>query len=57
MSTHPASDTRIENIIEERENTLPLYNQAHAEGQDPECGGQSPRYVEDLQQKPETEEN
>ena len=55
MSTHPASDTRIENIINEWEKTLPLYNQARAEGQVPECGGQSPRFVEDLQEKPQTQ--
>ena len=57
MSTHPASDTRIQNIIEEWEKTLPLYNQAHAEGHVPDCGDESPRFVEDLQQKKETEGN
>ena len=48
LSTHPASETRIENLINEWQKTLPLYNQALAEGRTPECGGQSPRYVEDL---------
>ena len=51
MSTHPASDTRIQNIIAEWEVTLPLYNEARAEGHVPDCGGESPRYVEDLSQK------
>ncbi len=48
MSTHPASETRIEQLINEWQKTLPLYNQALAEGRTPDCGGASPRYVEDL---------
>jgi hypothetical protein len=55
MSTHPGSDTRIENLIGEWQKTLPLYNQAQAEGRTPECGGKSPRFVEDP--KPETAAN
>ena len=49
MSTHPAPDTRIENLIGLWQETLPLYNQAIAEGRQPDCGGQSPRYVKDLE--------
>ena len=48
LSTHPSSDTRIENLISEWQKTLPLYNAAVAEGRTPDCGGQSPRYVEDV---------
>jgi len=48
LSTHPASETRIENLIGEWQKTLPLYNQAQAGGRSPDCGGKSPRYVEDL---------
>lgn len=48
MSTHPASETRIENLISEWQKTLPLYNQAVAEGRTPDCGGKSPRFVEDV---------
>ena len=55
MSTHPAPDTRIENLISLWQETLPLYNQAIAEGRQPDCGGQSPRYVKDL--KPEKKAN
>jgi predicted Zn-dependent protease len=55
MSTHPGSDTRIENLIGEWQDTLPLYNQAQAEGRSPDCGGKSPRFVEDL--KPEKASN
>ena len=46
LSTHPASETRIENLINEWQKTLPLYNQAREEGRIPDCGGKSPRYVE-----------
>jgi predicted Zn-dependent protease len=53
MSTHPAPDTRIENLISLWKETLPLYNQAIAEGRQPDCGGQSPRYVKDLKPKKE----
>lgn len=55
MSTHPAPDTRIENLIGLWQGTLPLYNEALAEGRKPDCGGQSPRYVENL--NPEKKEN
>ncbi len=55
MSTHPAPDTRIENLIGLWQETLPLYNQAIAEGRQPDCGGQSPRYVKDL--KPQKKAN
>jgi predicted Zn-dependent protease len=49
MSTHPASETRIENLINEWQKTLPLYNQALEEGRTPDCGGKSPRFVEDVE--------
>jgi predicted Zn-dependent protease len=51
LSTHPASETRIENLVNQWQKTLPLYNAAQSEGRTPDCGGQSPRFVEDL--KPE----
>ena len=58
LSTHPASETRIENLVTEWQKTLPLYNQALAEGRRPDCGGASPRYVkeEDGQEEPGNEE-
>ena len=37
LSTHPASDTRIENLVSEWPKTLPLYNQAIADGREPAC--------------------
>jgi len=45
LSTHPASETRIENLVNEWQKTLPLYNQAQSEGRQPDCGGASPRFV------------
>ena len=47
LSTHPASETRIENLINEWQQTLPLYNQAVTEGRQTDCGGASPRFVKD----------
>jgi len=40
LSTHPASETRIEALVSEWQKTLPLYNQAKAEGREPQCGMQ-----------------
>ena len=37
LSTHPANDTRIENLISQWQKTLPLYNQALADGKEPNC--------------------
>jgi len=37
LSTHPASETRIENLVSEWQKTLPLYNQAKEEGHVPDC--------------------
>jgi predicted Zn-dependent protease len=37
LSTHPANETRIENLVSEWQETLPLYNAAVAEGRVPEC--------------------
>ncbi len=37
MSTHPANETRIENLISEWQETLPIYNQALADGKQPGC--------------------
>lgn len=45
MSTHPSSETRIENLVSEWQTTLPLYNEAQSEGFTPECG-KNPRYTE-----------
>ena len=54
MSTHPASGTRIENLVSQWQKTLPLYNQAKAEGIEPDCGP-NPRAVVDVQ--PEGEQD
>jgi predicted Zn-dependent protease len=51
LSTHPASETRIENLISEWQKTLPLYNQAVAEGREPDCGGASPRFKKEEEEK------
>ena len=37
LSTHPASETRIENLINQWQKTLPIYNEALAEGKNPQC--------------------
>ena len=37
LSTHPASETRIDNLVGEWQKTLPLYNAAVAEGRVPTC--------------------
>ena len=37
LSTHPANETRIENLVSEWQKTLPLYNAAVAEGREPTC--------------------
>jgi predicted Zn-dependent protease len=37
LSTHPASETRIENLISQWQKTLPIYNQARADGKEPDC--------------------
>ena len=37
LSTHPASETRIESLVSEWQKTLPLYNQAIEEGRTPTC--------------------
>ena len=36
-STHPSSENRIESLISQWIEVLPLYNQAHAEGRIPDC--------------------
>jgi len=37
LSTHPANETRIENLISQWQKTLPIYNQAVADGKNPQC--------------------
>jgi len=37
LSTHPTSETRIENLISQWQKTLPMYNQAIADGKNPNC--------------------
>lgn len=37
LSTHPASETRIENLIQQWQKTLPIYNEALANGKNPQC--------------------
>ncbi len=38
LSTHPASETRIDNLVGQWQKTLPLYNKAVEEGRVPNCG-------------------
>ena len=47
MSTHPANETRIENLINEWQTALPLYNQALVDGIGVDCGA-NPRAVEEI---------
>lgn len=37
LSTHPTSENRIENLVSQWQSTLPMYNQALADGKDPGC--------------------
>ncbi|MFQ5609298.1 MAG: M48 family metallopeptidase [Woeseiaceae bacterium] len=37
LSTHPSSDTRIESLISEWAEVLPIYNEAKANGRNPNC--------------------
>ena len=37
MSTHPSGDTRIESLIDQYPTALALYNEAKAEGREPNC--------------------
>lgn len=37
LSTHPAPETRIENLISQWQKTLPIYNQAIADGKESNC--------------------
>ena len=37
MSTHPSSEKRIDSLISQWGETLPLYNEALSEGRDPNC--------------------
>lgn len=37
MSTHPSGETRIEDLISAMPRALALYNEARAEGKDPQC--------------------
>lgn len=37
LSTHPTSENRIENLVSQWQTTLPMYNQALADGKDPGC--------------------
>lgn len=39
MSTHPSGETRIENLVADYPQALKLYNEAKAQGKDPNCGG------------------
>ncbi len=48
MSTHPANDTRIENLINEWQKTLPLYNEAQTQGVATDCGP-NPRAVKEAE--------
>ena len=37
MSTHPSGDTRIENLVAKFPEALVLYNEAQAQGKNPNC--------------------
>jgi predicted Zn-dependent protease len=37
MSTHPSGETRIEDLVDALPHALVLYNQARADGKDPQC--------------------
>jgi predicted Zn-dependent protease len=37
MSTHPSGETRIENLVSQYPKVLALYNEAQAQGKDPQC--------------------
>ena len=37
MSTHPSGETRIESMVQHLPEMLALYNEAHAEGRNPDC--------------------
>jgi len=37
MSTHPSGDTRIESLVQQFPTALAFYNEARAEGKDPNC--------------------
>jgi predicted Zn-dependent protease len=50
MSTHPANDTRIENLINEWQKTLAFYNQAQVDGRTPDCGS-NPRAATEVKPK------
>jgi predicted Zn-dependent protease len=54
MSTHPSSETRIENLVSQWQKTLPLYNEARANGYAPDCGV-NPRYTAAEEAEPEPE--
>ena len=54
MSTHPASETRIENLVNQWQKTLPLYNQAKVDGIEPDCGP-NPRAVVEIKPAEEKE--
>jgi predicted Zn-dependent protease len=38
LSTHPSSDTRIDDLIKELPGSLVIYNEAKADGKEPRCG-------------------
>ena len=42
LSTHPSSDKRIDNLVSQFGTTLPLYNEAQANGRKPDCGPPPP---------------
>ena len=38
LSTHPSDERRIDNLVNEVGKVLVLYNEAKAEGRNPQCG-------------------
>ena len=58
MSTHPASETRINELVAQYRTALPLYNQAREAGKNPECvpppkRTPPPEETEEAQKSPE----
>ncbi|MEM8981670.1 MAG: M48 family metallopeptidase [Pseudomonadota bacterium] len=49
LMTHPAPETRIAQLVEGLEFALPLYNEARANGADPQC--EPPEYAADTEQQ------
>ncbi|MEO0997597.1 MAG: M48 family metallopeptidase, partial [Pseudomonadota bacterium] len=52
MSTHPSSDTRINELVQQYRTALPLYNEAKEAGRNPECVPPPKRETPDVENPP-----